>query len=207
MSGKEDLIPGLTSELPEKPTCSITKPNSLVQGCINEMKNAATNPGYALMGAGAAGGAAWLAKNNPIGSAAKAFGAEGISACGAGAINTAIDNCKATDPNKSNLSSSVVNKFPELTIPTTTPLVNSISESKMPPIPSLSAANEPPPSSLISPTVSSVTPPSAGTSLPSLPPSISSAPNGASIPSLDPIPSSTTDSSLMGVGMDSHSSL
>lgn len=104
MSGKEDLIPGLTDQISEKPTCSLTQPHSLIDGYINEMKSAATNPGYV----GAVSGAAAIAvakSNNPISTLSNIAGAEGVIACSAGIINTAIKNCNETNPNKVNLPS------------------------------------------------------------------------------------------------------
>ena len=65
MRGKEDMIPGITDELPDKPTCSLTKPNSLIDGCINEMRRVATDRGYVIAGGGlAASTAAILKKYN-----------------------------------------------------------------------------------------------------------------------------------------------
>lgn len=62
MSGKEDLIPGLTDQIPEKPTCSLTQPHSLIDGCIDGMKSAATDPGYVIAGGGVAAGTAAILK-------------------------------------------------------------------------------------------------------------------------------------------------
>lgn len=62
MSGKEDLIPGLTDQIPEKPTCSLTQPHSLIDGCIDGMKSADTDPGYVIAGGGVAAGTAAILK-------------------------------------------------------------------------------------------------------------------------------------------------
>lgn len=72
-------------------------------------------------------------------------------------------------------------------IPTTQPATSVMFESKMPPIPPLAAANEPPSTSLLGPAISETV-----SSLPSV------------VPSLDPLPSSSIDSSLLGIGLDYH---
>lgn len=219
MSGKEELIPALTDQLPDKSTCSLTKPNSLIDGCINEMKSVATDDGYAIVGTAIAAGAglkAYFKKHNVVMEGAKALGLEGIAACGAGMINTAIKNCDETDPTKLNLPSISDNKITEPIIPTTTPLTSDMFESKIPTSSPLSTGTEstissltPLPSSSVEPSISSL--PSLSNSSvgstthnfvpvpvldnPIIPPI-------APVPTLDPLPSFTTDSSLLGAGLD-----
>ena len=80
-------------------TCSLTQPNSLVQGCLDGVAGAATNPGSAGLAAASAGGAAYLANNsgtNPLTAVGSVLGTETLGACAAGAINTAVNNCNQT---------------------------------------------------------------------------------------------------------------
>ncbi|MDN3030288.1 MAG: hypothetical protein QMO91_02900 [Candidatus Tisiphia sp.] len=75
--------------------CSIFKPNSITQGCLGAIKDSATDPGVATAAVGYAAAHA-LVSSTPVGRFIKALGGKTAAACGAGAINAAVDNYNTT---------------------------------------------------------------------------------------------------------------